>query len=216
MAPATELATLPLASGAAIEDPDSPAGKVWQSTLDTVSQQDGFQRAYWGREVENQSVLQLFVDWDSLDHHKKFIASPVYGPFGKHLMTIVDGPLTLYHANLTPHPATAAALGTASPVTEVLTCYFEKEDDGFESKVNRLFKAVSENAEGFKGAAGGWVIEDVEYQEKKGKAYLGVLGWESVEAHMKFRETQAFKDNIHLLREDPLGMDVHHTKFVAT
>lgn len=61
MAPATELATLPLASGAAIEDPDSPAGKVWQSTLDTVSQQDGFQRAYWGREVENQSVLQLFV-----------------------------------------------------------------------------------------------------------------------------------------------------------
>lgn len=61
MTPATELATLPLASGAAIEDADSPAGKVWQSTIDTVSQQDGFQRLYWGREVENQSVLQLFI-----------------------------------------------------------------------------------------------------------------------------------------------------------
>ena len=61
MAPATEIATLPLASGAAIEDPNSSAGKVWQSTLDTVSQQDGFQRAYYGREVENPSVLQLFI-----------------------------------------------------------------------------------------------------------------------------------------------------------
>ncbi len=61
MTPATELATLPLASGATIEDADSSAGKVWQSTLDTVSQQDGFQRCYWGREVENQSVVQLFV-----------------------------------------------------------------------------------------------------------------------------------------------------------
>lgn len=61
MAPATEIATLPLFAGATIEDPDSPAGKVWQSTLDTVSAQDGFQRAYYGREVENQSVVQLLI-----------------------------------------------------------------------------------------------------------------------------------------------------------
>lgn len=61
MAPATEIATLPLVAGATIEDPDSSAGKVWQSTLDTVSAQDGFQRAYYGREVENQSVVQLLI-----------------------------------------------------------------------------------------------------------------------------------------------------------
>ena len=61
MAPATEIATLPLIAGATIEDSDSSAGKVWQSTLDTVSAQDGFQRAYYGREVENQSVVQLLI-----------------------------------------------------------------------------------------------------------------------------------------------------------
>ena len=70
MAPATEIATLPLASGATIEDPDSPAGKVWQSTLETVSAQDGFQRAYYGREVENNSILQLFIG-------KRLKASPL-------------------------------------------------------------------------------------------------------------------------------------------
>lgn len=128
-------------------------------------------------------------------------------------MTIVDGPLSMYHASFTPHPPTAA-VGTASPTTEVLTCYFEKEDDGFQSKVDQLIKAISENAEGFKAASGGWVIEDVEYKGKKGKAYVAVLGWESVDAHMKFRETQAFRDNIHLLREGPLGMEVHHTEFL--
>lgn len=148
-----------------------------------------------------------------MDAHKKFSASSAYGPFAKHLMTIVDGSLTMHHANFTPHPPTAA-LGTASPVTEVLTAYFEKEDDGFDAKVKQLVKAISENSEGFKGASGGWVIEDVEYEGKKGKAYVGLLGWESVDAHMAFRETQAFKDNIHLVRKDPLGLEVHHTVFV--
>lgn len=141
------------------------------------------------------------------------MSSTTYMPFAKHLMTIVDGPLTMHHANLTPHPPTAA-LGAASPVTEIFTCYLEKENEGFQSKVEQLIKATSDNAEGFKGWAGGWVLEDVKYKEKKGKAYVGLVGWESVEAHMAFRETQAFKDNINVLREDPLGIDVHHTEFV--
>ena len=61
MVPATEFATLPLAVGAEVEDLSSEAGKVWHSSLDTVSQQDGFQRLYWGREVENDNVLNLFI-----------------------------------------------------------------------------------------------------------------------------------------------------------
>ena len=61
MAPATEIATIPLTAGSKIEDPESPAGKVWQSTIDTVSSQPGYQRLYYGREVENPSVVQLFV-----------------------------------------------------------------------------------------------------------------------------------------------------------
>lgn len=161
-----------------------------------------------------QLTLPFPTDWDSLDHHKQFIASPIYGPFAKHLMTIVDGTLTMLHANFAPHPPTAA-LGTISPVTEVLTFYFEKENDGFDSKLRQFIKVISENAEGFKAASGGWVIEDVEYKGKKGKAYVAILGWESVKAHMNFRETQAFKENINIVRADPLGMEVHHTEFVA-
>lgn len=32
------------------------------------------------------------------------------------------------------------------------------------------------------------------------KVYVAAIGWKSVEAHMAFRETQMFKDNIHHLR----------------
>lgn len=61
MAPATEIAALPLIPGAQIEDPSAPAGAVWKSTIDTLLAQEGFQRAYWGRQVENPSVLELLV-----------------------------------------------------------------------------------------------------------------------------------------------------------
>lgn len=61
--PVTEYATIPLASGSAIEldDPLSPAGKSWQATLDTVSSQPGYQRAYYGTQVENPNTLQLLI-----------------------------------------------------------------------------------------------------------------------------------------------------------
>lgn len=61
MAPATEIATLPLDAGANLEDPQSSSSKIWQSALDTISQQDGYQRLYWGRQVENPQIMMLLV-----------------------------------------------------------------------------------------------------------------------------------------------------------
>jgi hypothetical protein len=51
----------------------------------------------------------------------------------------------------------------------------------------------------FVRGAYGWVKEELENAEKfdgKTKGYYVAFGWESVEAHMKYRETQAFKDTI--------------------
>ena len=146
------------------------------------------------------------------------MADPVYGPFGKHLMSIVDGSLTMYHANLKPHPPSAAISSTHSPVTECLTCYFSSLDSSFEENFNRFVAAASEDTAGIRAAAGGWLVEDIEHEKigpgKKGKAFAAFLGWDSVEAHKKFRETDTFKDNIHLLREGPVALEVHHTVFV--
>jgi hypothetical protein len=75
MAPVTEIAYLPLKTGNNPADANSPAGSIWQGTLSTVLDQDGAQRAYWSLEVENPSMLRLFVDWESIEHHKKFMGS---------------------------------------------------------------------------------------------------------------------------------------------
>lgn len=61
MAPATEIAILPLAVGAKVEDANSPSHAIWHSCLDTIARQEGYQRLYWGRRVETPNVLQLLI-----------------------------------------------------------------------------------------------------------------------------------------------------------
>lgn len=75
MAPATEICFLPLKDGSYPEDADSGVGQKFKEIFNTILAQDGCQRLYWGRQVEHPSILTLFIDWDSIEHHEKFIAS---------------------------------------------------------------------------------------------------------------------------------------------
>ena len=187
--PATEVATIPLQPGAAIEDLDSSAGKVWAATLDTVSQQEGYQRSYFGREIESSNVIQLLVDWDSYEAHQNFIKSPQYEPFSKHLMTIVDGPIDMRHVQFDPHPPSAAVSSARSPVTEVLTAYLSEKNDKYAENAKKFEDIVRSKASGLRGMASGWVVEEIakpgSSDDDKGPAYMGVIGWESVQEHMQ-------------------------------
>ena len=238
MAPVTQIAVIPLVAGAEIDNPSSPAGQVWQYTMDTAIAVAGIQRVYWGRQVENPSVVDLLIgspfsrqssrttklmisllDWDSLQAHKDYVASPENGPFAKHLMSIVDGKISKIHANFSPYPPAAAI--SRAPVTERLTLYFpadisESETKSFEDNVKKFLKIVEDKAgDGFIAASSGWVLEEVDHESVKGKAkaITGVIGWTSVEAHMAFREQPAFKENIWLLKDGVKGAEVHHVKF---
>ncbi|KAI9642241.1 hypothetical protein NHQ30_009043 [Ciborinia camelliae] len=50
-------------------------------------------------------------------------------------------------------------------------------------------------------------------EEEKGKAVVLMLGWESREAHMAFRETREYKDHIGLLRKGTSGAEMFHVAF---
>ena len=69
---ATEIAIFPLKPGNVPDDANSQAGQILKDTLSTLTEQKGFQRAYWGRETENGDIFRLFVDWDSVDAHIDF------------------------------------------------------------------------------------------------------------------------------------------------
>jgi len=144
-----------------------------------------------------------------------FTKSEAYQPFVKHISTLLSGPAYLHHVHFrTPFAAVASA-----PVTEMLTMYFKPtisyaQQEEAEKAVDELVAAAQRHASGFKGAASGWAVELIKHESlvneihEKGMAFLVALGWESVDAHMAFRETKEFKRYIEPLRDIAQGMEM--------
>ena len=217
MPPVTEIATLPMAVGFNIEDPDSEAARIWTGVLDTLQQQPGFQRLYYGRELEDPQLVQVLVDWDTYESHETFMNSAIYGPFIKRLVSLLDGPIDMKHASFDAHPPSKAVGKSTAPVTELLLAFLSSKDESYAVNASKFGKLTEDNAEGCKGVCTGWVREQVEHEKfgqgQKGFVYAFVIGWESKEVHLAYRETSAFKDSISLIREGALALQVNHTAF---
>jgi len=214
MAPVTEIVKLPLKEGLLSDDAGS---KKFQGVLHTIMAQDGCQGLRWGAQVETPSIMNLFIDWDSIDHHQKFIDSAEYKPFFDDIVGIVSGDVSFFHAQFDPHPpSTPLADGNA---TEYLTLYFPadysvEDQRRFDADMKEFAQIVQDACDGFRGGVTGWVVEELEdpKSSQKSKVCIMLIGWTSVETHLKFRETQAFKDNIYYLRgaKDLMNLTVWH------
>ena len=217
MAPVTELAKIPLKADARIEATDSAVGRTWQSTLETISQQRGYQRLRYGRQLENSNVIDLLVDWDSVHSHHAFQTSKSYSSFLEQLETLTHGPIDLRHVEFEPWPPTKAVGKSSAPVTEVLTAYVETQDANYATQTKSFLSILEAEAQACTGVSSGWQLEQVAKnlfeEDRKGHAHVSVIGWESKEKHLEFRETSTFKDNIHLLRDGSKGLEVNHTTF---
>lgn len=145
------------------------------------------------------------TDWDTIDLHKDFTHSPIYASFSSTLSSLVARAPLLYHFYPTPFPP--AVLGSA-PVVEIVTFYNTEEH--FVKNVERFIESCAPDMKGCVGHAFGGVVEEIEKAEGegKGKAVVLCVGWESKEAHMEFRETETFKENVHLLREGMGGAEM--------
>ena len=158
-------------------------------------------------------------DWDSIDAHKKFMASDAYGPMVERILTIVDGAGLINHACIEPLASTTLATRFSAPVTEFVTFYLPSStssDDktAFHNKTSELAKVFQQHAKGFRGVSGGWIVEEVEHPTVgTGCGYAVAVGWDSVEAHLAFRETQEFKDAIGQVVDQTKGAEVYHVKF---
>jgi heme-degrading monooxygenase HmoA len=139
--------------------------------------------------------------WNERKEHEDFIASSAYGPFLEKFLSITEGgPSIMRHVDFKPDGALATVF--SAPVTEFATFYFDDEPpaDYVETVANKMGDVLREGAEGYLGHAVGVTHEVVEHEGVKGKAAVLAVGWQSKDAHMAYRETQSFKDNIHLLR----------------
>lgn len=173
-------------------------------------------RAPGPNNTEDKSSKLTHLDWDHVDFHKKFRGSREYGPFEENFGKLLDGPANIYHANLSPHPPAPATASSRSPVTECLTLYHPIDADtaAFDERWSACRSMFEQHAEGYKASSTGWVIEELEYENEKCKAFAIFLGWESVEAHIKFRDTDHFKKWIVPLGEGLKGITACHATMV--
>lgn len=116
------------------------------------------------------------------------------------------------HVTVNPHPPEDVLDKARSPVTEVLLAFFPADYDvAARATATRRLEEFAARAlktsPDWRGISYGWSVEnDVPVkgdEEKTGSMLVAFIGWPSVEAHQKFRETQDFKDHIGLLREMP-------------
>ncbi|KAI9694291.1 MAG: hypothetical protein M1820_009050 [Bogoriella megaspora] len=216
----TEIVSLPLIPGSDPKDPTSAAGKVLLDTWSTVSAQEGFVRLLWGTQVEDPTIVQGYIDhiqltsahldWESLDKHATFQKSPEYQPFLTHLGSILSSEPNLLHYTFDQGSKPDVALN--APVVEYASAYLEPSAsiEEFNQIARNLEKVFTEHAKGFHGATWGHSHEKREYQGGKVKVGLLLLGWDSVDAHLNFREHEEFKKALGPLRDFVKGLEAYH------
>jgi len=144
-----------------------------------------------------------------------FRASPNFPTFEKNFTSLTNSPPAMFHAHLTPHPPTKAF---EAPVVETIIIYFhgglsQTEKETYYKNFKNFMEQMIVDAKGLVAEAHGWVLEDLENEGKKQKAFMCFVGWDSVDMHMKHRETDSFKETIHLLRDGSEAIEMHHVKF---
>lgn len=111
-----------------------------------------------------------------------------------------------HHVAFSPFPP---KIVTRAPVIEFAT--FLDTRPHFLANVEKFMKGIGAPDECYGSAWGDTVETDVGKHldgSAKGKATVLLIGWESKEAHMRFRETEVFEKNIGLLREGMGGVEM--------
>lgn len=222
----TENAIIPLRSGVDLESPDSPDAQAWRKTLAILAEQPGCVRLATGLQVENPDVMQMLIEWNSVQDHANFMAAPAYEPFFNNVKAIMSPTAapTLTHHTLSAHPSSSSdGPVTASPVTELVSFYFPPDfaEADFDEPLQTFADAAAQHAQGLRASAHGWSVEkDIEHAslaaagaKGKGKVWLLVVGWDSIDAHMAYRQTDAFRETIGGLRAKASGVEMHHVVF---
>jgi hypothetical protein len=123
---------------------------------------------------------------------------------------VKDLPTILTHGEFTKHVMLSpSSLVLQSPVTEVLLAYFRSDisaagKDAAAAQLKQFVEKGLGECPDAKGVSYGWGVEkDFPVQGEEGQVgsvLMAFIGWPSVEASMKARETEASKENVELIK----------------
>ncbi|TLD25417.1 hypothetical protein PspLS_05910 [Pyricularia sp. CBS 133598] len=206
---AFEVSFLKTKPGVRADDDSTEAGKLMRNIYELITTQAGAQFGYWGHEIQSPTHMWSFVQWDSVEDQTRWHQNPDYTAMRAKGLPMLDPQPAVFVKHIDVSPLPVVALDTeAAAVTEVLSIYFPASTSSEDkAKISGAFQEfVDKGLEGyhdFKGASMGWGVENDfplpgnSSDETGGYAvYWAFIGWPSVEADMKFQETDRFKENI--------------------
>ncbi|KZL82456.1 hypothetical protein CI238_03135 [Colletotrichum incanum] len=191
----------------------------YERALDLAVSQPGAGSVYYGNALEKPDQAWCFVDWDSVEAHVKYRDAAAQNPVGESIGQCLDWTKGyVKHIAPTPWPPTILA---EAPVVEVLTLFFpaglsEEAKASLSAQLDEFKTKALDTSPDFKGISHGWSVEDdlpvTDEPGKTGNVLAAFIGWPSVDAHQRFRETEAFKNNIGILRgmKDIVKLAVFH------
>ncbi|KAJ8060115.1 hypothetical protein OCU04_010469 [Sclerotinia nivalis] len=203
----TEVGLMGVKAGLNVMDQSTPEGKIlWGAWRAVVAAPGGPSKVYFGLEIEDPSKIWGFFDWKSIEEHQSFAKS-----FGGE--AVKDLPVIMTHGEFTKH-ITLSPFSSAvyeSPVTEVMIAYFASDisqaaKDTTTTQLKQYLEKSVKKCPDVKEVSYGWGVENdfpIRGGEpgKVGSILTAFIGWPSIDAHMKFRETEEFKDNVGLVTE---------------
>ncbi|KAF8544694.1 hypothetical protein BDD12DRAFT_872430 [Trichophaea hybrida] len=128
----------------------------------TLSSTPGFLGLHWSFQLEDPTILNWFIKWDSIASQEAHIASPAYGSFIAGVRSFCE-PLAVRSKLEVPK----------AKVVEWATIYLKPETDKDEwVKGVEALKAVLEGAP---------IMENE-------RAYVVLIGWDSKEAHLDWKK----------------------------
>ena len=131
------------------------------------------------------------------------------------------------HGEFTKHVALAPfpPLALRAPVTEVILAFFPSDisqaaKDAAAAQAQQFVEKAINTCPDSQGMSYGWGVENDfplrgGEEGQKGAVLVSCIGWPSIDAHMKFRETEAFKENVHYMRamDGIVKLEICHVKF---
>ncbi|KAJ5993695.1 hypothetical protein N7451_009419 [Penicillium sp. IBT 35674x] len=204
------------------EDSNNEEGEHLLTIFRNTQNESGHQSSVWGRSVEDDNTIVWAINWtDARSSASTEHLNPYLDPDAQ--------PPTAIYTTLSPPLYSADAL-TESPITELCTLSFANSLSVPEKRqlngdlINFRTAMVEQLPEG--SGLRSWLMGEVvrpslvqHAKSPSGQAtlHLLVIGWESIEAHKKSRETKHFVSSISPIREKSLGtipgLEVKHVSF---